>query len=491
MTTTPAAPPLCNYYSVGDNSPTTSVWDLAAGGLVAFANATFQAWLGQLLAAGAPYYPFVLDLFSASSADAGASTSFAVYSTAGMTTGVPYNFSGTSGLYDGIHTITVVDATHVKIAVAFAGSTTGLLAGAGIVATQAGLYSIISDFNSRQWATVPLANSLTFAGNGSITVAQLAKFLSITNTSGGAITISMPNTILPGSVPPGAIVRIRNVSGGGTVNTINVQNTSAALASGPIQPNSFLDVTFTATNPTNDGFTVCFSSNVSFGALTPPPAGQLLVGQTPIAGASYAAWSATPTLGVVGTTQGQLKLAGSVAGILTLQGVANITTYTWSFPQTGGTNTYALTTDGTGGTTWSQIALGSAVTGTLPVANGGTNYTGGTWTTYTATLTIDAGTPTQGGSAAYLQIGKIVMVHIAVSLSFTGGPPTNVTIALPVAVKRNLSIIGAEVMNTGQTILAKVNAGSATSITIRKVDGSVRAPANNDEYDFCAIYEAN
>lgn len=52
---------------------------------------------------------------------------------------------------------------------------------------------------------------------------------------------------------------------------------------------------------------------------------------------------------------------------------SNAAAVTFSLPTTNGTNTYALTTDGSGVTSWAQIGLTTAVTGVLPVANGGTN----------------------------------------------------------------------------------------------------------------------
>lgn len=75
-------------------------------------------------------------------------------------------------------------------------------------------------------------------------------------------------------------------------------------------------------------------------------------------------------------TGGQLKMFGSTSGDVTLGVAAAAGTATvFTLPATNGTNTYALTTNGSGVTSWNQIGLTTAVTGTLPVANGGTGIT--------------------------------------------------------------------------------------------------------------------
>jgi len=84
--------------------------------------------------------------------------------------------------------------------------------------------------------------------------------------------------------------------------------------------------------------------------------------------------NALNTFGVQGTIRGTVVLANTTgANTLTLQS-SNSATEAWTltFPPDNGVNSYALTTDGSGNTAWSQINLTTAVTNTLPVANGGT-----------------------------------------------------------------------------------------------------------------------
>jgi hypothetical protein len=151
MAIVPVAPPLTNYYTVNDSSPGSQVWDLAAGAFVALSDATFNSWLSQLANApvGQPYWPFYLQIQAASSSDVGTTTTFQVDNTSIMTTGAKYNISGT-GFYDGNRTITVVDGTHVKISLAFAGNAKGNLSGAAIIATAA---LLLGSFNKLNWKT--------------------------------------------------------------------------------------------------------------------------------------------------------------------------------------------------------------------------------------------------------------------------------------------------------------------------------------------------
>ena len=78
------------------------------------------------------------------------------------------------------------------------------------------------------------------------------------------------------------------------------------------------------------------------------------------------------TLGVSGSTAGVLGIAGSTAGTVSIQGAASAGTWTFTLPTSGGTNSYVMTTNGSGTASWSQVSLTAGVTGTLPVANGGT-----------------------------------------------------------------------------------------------------------------------
>ena len=93
-------------------------------------------------------------------------------------------------------------------------------------------------------------------------------------------------------------------------------------------------------------------------------------------------------LGANGGNLGVATLYGSTSGSVQLKPAAVAGTGTiFQLPSSNGTANYALLTDGSGLTSWGQISLSSSVTGTLPVANGGT----GTSTAFTAGSVLFAG----------------------------------------------------------------------------------------------------
>jgi len=72
-------------------------------------------------------------------------------------------------------------------------------------------------------------------------------------------------------------------------------------------------------------------------------------------------------LGFTGAVTGQISMLGSGGGTVILKPAAVAGTWTMTLPTTGGTSGFALTTDGSGGTTWSQVGN---------VLNGGNSFAG-------------------------------------------------------------------------------------------------------------------
>lgn len=59
-------------------------------------------------------------------------------------------------------------------------------------------------------------------------------------------------------------------------------------------------------------------------------------------------------LGTAGTTTGSLNIQAATSGSITLKAAATTTDYTLTFPDTGGSDTYVLTTNGAGTTSWTD-----------------------------------------------------------------------------------------------------------------------------------------
>jgi len=84
--------------------------------------------------------------------------------------------------------------------------------------------------------------------------------------------------------------------------------------------------------------------------------------------------SATPVLGVAGTTAGTIGLSGVTSGVVTLQTAATAGTWSLTLPTSGGTSGYVLTTNGSGVTTWTNpTSLGIDLDVGTTAITGGTN----------------------------------------------------------------------------------------------------------------------
>jgi hypothetical protein len=88
--------------------------------------------------------------------------------------------------------------------------------------------------------------------------------------------------------------------------------------------------------------------------------------EAPQAGSTYTflrAVTGTVAFGVAGSSLGAVSFSGNTSGTVTVQPAAAAGTWTFTLPTGAGTNTYALLTNGSGVTSWGQIAIGSAVSG--------------------------------------------------------------------------------------------------------------------------------
>lgn len=198
--------------------------------------------------------------------------------------------------------------------------------------------------------------------------------------------------------------------------------------------------------------------------------------------------TATPTLGVQQTTQGQLTLANTAAGAFatTIQS-SNSASAAWTLtlPTTGGTSNYVLTTNGSGVSSWSQVSLTAGVTGTLPTANGGTGITGFTaannaiYSTSASALT--AGTlPVAAGGTGITSFGSGIATWL--------GTPSSANLASAVTDETGS---GSLVFATAPTLTGPVlAAGTATVAPLNLTSGiNLTSPATGAiEFDGTNIY---
>jgi len=174
-------------------------------------------------------------------------------------------------------------------------------------------------------------------------------------------------------------------------------------------------------------------------------AGTVLAGQ---GASSDPAFTATPTLGVAGTTLGSLALAGNTSGTVTISPQAAAGTYNFNLPTSAGTSGQPLLSAGGGA---SPMTFG-----TLGVAGGGTGL---------ATLTAHA--PYVGnGTSAPTSLG--VGTNGQLIVGSTGADPAWATLGTGTGISITTGAGSLQVNNTGVT-----SAVAGTNISVSGATGAV------------------
>lgn len=233
----------------------------------------------------------------------------------------------------------------------------------------------------------------TISGSGTVvvgTAGQMAWYSGTTNVVGGnpnanisagALTLGTASTtlgqlILEGSSSGSVTLTPQAAAGTPTITFGTASGTPVVTASAP------LAITTSTGNITITG-----------------AAGTVLAGASP-------AFTATPTIGLVSSATGQLKIAGTTSGTLTLTVNDAAGTWTMKLPTSGGSAGQFLSTDGTGVASWAD-ATGS---GTVSSGTAGQlTYYGSSGTTVSgnSNANIASGALTLGQTGS--TIGKLIL----------------------------------------------------------------------------------
>lgn len=139
------------------------------------------------------------------------------------------------------------------------------------------------------------------------------------------------------------------------------------------------------------------------------------------------------------------------------------------------------------------LPLATGVSGTLPVANGGTAYTGGAWSAFTSTATPGAGSiTTQSSTSSFLQIGKLVHVRIAVLITNIGTASGALNISLPAAAAAgSIQVIFGRESALAGTFLAAAIAASGSTADMRTSANASPTYTNGMLIVATGVYEAS
>ncbi len=137
--------------------------------------------------------------------------------------------------------------------------------------------------------------------------------------------------------------------------------------------------TLTLPNAATQGDLLYASGTNAIGNLTDVAVGRVLISGGVGANPAY---SATPTLGVAGTTLGTLSLSGNTSGTILIQPQAAAGSYNFNLPITAGASGQALVSGGGGATamSFSSIPGVASITANAAATNAATVLTGATWT---------------------------------------------------------------------------------------------------------------
>lgn len=309
---------------------------------------------------------------------------------------------------------------------------TGLLKDCGSAPTPNAITALTGDITATGPGSVAATLATVNAGIGTFGSATAAP--AITVNAKGLITAATANTVTPA---------VGSITGLGT-GVATALGTNIGTAGSPVINGGALGTpsSGTATNLTGTAAGLTAGTVTTNANLTGPVTSvgnATAIANNQITRAMEAQGVARSVIGVTGN---------ATANVADIQGTAN----------------QALVVN-SGGTalTFGQVnlATGTGVTGTLPVANGGTGDTGTAWTAYTLAPTCGTATFTIN-SARQKTMGKTVWFNIDLTITAIGSCTTLLTINLPVTSQAGAGFAGREMVSTGYGVNCGFT-GSATT----------------------------
>lgn len=181
-------------------------------------------------------------------------------------------------------------------------------------------------------------------------------------------------------------------------------------------------------------------------------------------------------------------IAGLIAAALgSLLAWADGINIPFSFPATTCTNQFIRSiAAATGIGTCATVSLTADVTGTLPVANGGTGDTGTAWSSWTPTITCNSGAPTTiTADAVSKTLGKTTWVSITFTATNIGTCTQALNFTLPNTAAKNSTFT---VVNINTVTGKNASVAAGTSSVSVYGNGLVFPAANGEAIYLNGVY---
>jgi hypothetical protein len=255
--------------------------------------------------------------------------------------------------------------------VAVSGGTTGLTTSGGPITTSGTITfagTLIAENGGTGFSSYTTGDMLFASGATAISKLSLGTTNFVLTAGASAPQYVAQSTLAVGTatnLAGGSAGASPYQTGSGATTFLSLGTSGYVLTAGASAPQYVAQNTLAAGSASNitggAANQVVFQSGASTTSfVSVPTTGGTVLGWT---GSAFA-WVNAPA--ATSTT----NIAGGSAGVVPFQSGVGVTSFT-----AVGTAGYSLTSQGTGTPTWSQVSLTAGVTGTLPIANGGTNST--------------------------------------------------------------------------------------------------------------------